>query len=241
LSSEVTFSMKKSIWLFLICFGTSLCSPGQGIDEKREILILFLDEPLPVGASKILTKKVSEPYEGYQRFEERIRKLAGKYKGNLAKVEDYHAPDRKHLQHQGVISIYSFENIELLRQKVENRRDSLVASQLSDANVNSLVYVFRPWTTNKIPYDLFVDERLAKKMKPDSTITIKPGDKASLTLSATTLTNGNNIIIRPKPGRIYYVECRTVGSGFAMFPLFNVVDSHVGKFLFEALSKDKKN
>jgi hypothetical protein len=232
--------MKIFFCLCITFFSTGLSCFGQGDTDRQETLILFLDEPVPGSATKIVTQKVVEHYEGYQRFEERIRKLALKNNGNLAKVEDYHAPDKKHPDHKGMISIYSYPEVESLRKKVEARRDSTDRVYLEAAGVTSLVYIFRPRTSNKTPYNLYIDNKLAKRMKPDSTIILKPATGIPLTLSADTYGNANGVVIRPATGKIYYLECRTVGSTFATFPFFGWVDSHVGRFLFQSIPQNKQ-
>jgi len=209
---------------------------GQSQAKENDVLILFVDEPVPNSSAKILSKKVTELYEGHQQFEEQIIKMARKNNATLAKIEDYHAPDKKKPYHQGMVSIYSYGNMDSLRKRVESRRDSLDRVQLNESNENSLVYFFRPRSMRTNSYDLTIDGKVVIYMKPDSTVIVKPGNKTELTFSARTYANPNSVTMRVQPGKVYYVECRTIGSPpFSMFPFFSPVDSHVGRYLFNSV------
>jgi hypothetical protein len=195
---------------------------AQKDSGKNEVLVLFIDEALPKSASKIMTRKIKEPYEGYGTFKKLIIKFAKKKNCNLAKIDEYHVPDKKKPEHQGTVSIYRINNIDSLQQKVKASRDSLDQIQLNEYKEPCLVYFFRPKTMIKTPFDLYIDNRFVKKMKADSTVIIIPENKTELAVSSGILSNVNSFIMRLTPGKIYYVECRTIGnSPFSMFPIFN--------------------
>lgn len=153
-------------------------------------------------------------------------------------MDTYRIPSYWHASHTGQVSFYTVPDFEAAAEKIRVRRDSIEQAHITSLNMKSMVYFFRPWSSIKTGFDLYLNGKAAIRMKPDSVYEFNPLDKSVLNISGQVSANKNEVDLSVKPGKVYYIECRTLGTPpLSIFPQFCVVSYPAGRFLFEELEK----